>query len=154
MTHEKYTCPCCGNKLGLSKAMFLHNFSKIKCDECGSLLKPKLMHSALIGSIFGGISAASVFLVASFFMKSEGIVSGIFAGLGVGLFLWIICTLCVYFLLELEIVEKGNPHYFKGGIQRESYLNSHDLRLDNSFFREKEKNIQKNSQADQNFKFE
>ncbi len=122
MTSENFCCSNCGYKLPFRKAIWVSNFSKIRCDECGSILKPRLFKSALIGGIFGGLSGGLVFILSSIVMKHFGLLIGLLAGLGVGLCLWIICSLTVYFFLDLEIVQQGEVPYLKNGKYRTPYL--------------------------------
>jgi hypothetical protein len=129
MITENFCCPNCGYKLPFKQSLWISNFSKIKCNECGSILKPRLFKSALIGGIFGGLSGGLVFIVSSIVMKYFGLLNGLLAGLGVGLCLWIICSLTVYFFLELEVIQRGETPYLKKGKYRTPYLQSEDSQM-------------------------
>lgn len=53
-----FECPKCNTSIPKWKSIYLSNFTKIRCNNCDALLKPKKETMSKIGGWGGGIGAA------------------------------------------------------------------------------------------------
>jgi len=98
---KAFTCCNCHNKVSWRKALWVTNFSKIRCNHCGFLLKPNIKQLQIISVGFGAFSGPITFLTAYHFFHDHKIWLGILAAFGIGLFMYVLLVSITYKKLNL-----------------------------------------------------
>jgi len=55
MKVKKFSCPKCGTGIPKRTALFMTKFTRIRCKQCGIVLRPKKKTISTIGGIVGGV---------------------------------------------------------------------------------------------------
>jgi len=70
MEADKFTCPICGAPVPKRKALLMTNFTKIRCKNCGTRIRPGRKVLSIIGGIGGGVGGGLCGLIGVYGINS------------------------------------------------------------------------------------
>lgn len=97
MHKNKFVCPICDVKIPRIKSVYMTNFTKITCRNCGVKIRPERKSLSLIGAIGGALGGGFGSMIGSYAYRSENLV---LSGLAFSCLVLVILGASCYFTLK------------------------------------------------------